>query len=270
MACPSRSSLPCGRGIAGTNRSFPACSIHRAHAAPQQRCAGLAHSGTGASASPEGAAWEQGLIRELGIPPCRAAAVGNGCLQKQPAALSVGQSCQLPAPGHTMKRGVHPGHRLLCPFVHFLVPVASWVEAASRSLSPRAWWEDTWVMPLKPARASQPGSGSWLGEEKRSGQTVSSGHPCRQGAGSSICKAPRLQGGLGGDLAMWKPRCSGSPCSLQPSRSIRGSNGCCQESTGLAKHMGRHVRRQQGQFQTRRASGCLPPGSPAPGRGCRL
>lgn len=70
---------------------------------------------------------------------------------------------------------------------------------------------DTGVMPPKPARASRTGSGSRLGEEKRSGQAVSSGHPCRQGAGGSDCEAPQLRGGSGGALAMWKQRGSSSP-----------------------------------------------------------
>ena len=123
---------------------------------------------------------------------------------------------------------------------------------------------DPRVMPPKPAHGSRLGAGSWLGTEKRSGWAASSGHPCRQRAGSSFCEAPRLQGWSGGDLAMWKPRCSSS---LQPSRGIRDSTGHCWENIGVAKHLGRCVKRRRAHFQAQRASRCLSPGSPAPGTG---
>lgn len=54
---------------------------------PQGTCSRLAHSGTGASARPEGAAWERELIQEPGVPPCRATPGGSRFLQKQPAAF---------------------------------------------------------------------------------------------------------------------------------------------------------------------------------------
>lgn len=78
--------------------------------------------------------------------------------------------------GHT-SRLLPPCFLVIC----FLVPIASWVEATSYSLSPRASWWDIWVRPPTPAHAPWTGSSSRLGEEKRNGWVASRGHPGSQG-----------------------------------------------------------------------------------------